>query len=142
MTLPFKVINPTAQLPTRGHPTDAGLDLYSVDRVTLKPGQRKIVDTGLAVALPENTAGFVTPRSGLAAKFGITVVNAPGIIDVSYRGSLKVVLLNTGDKDFNVAPGDRIAQLLVVPVLLMDAVEVEDLDETERGEGGFGSTGS
>ena len=128
-------------MPTRAYPGDAGLDLAACDRVELGPGERAVVATGLAVAIPEGYAGFVQPRSGLAAEHGISVVNAPGLIDSGYRGEVRVVVLNTdGTQAFVVEPGMRIAQLVVLPVPELDVVEVEELPVSERGERGFGSS--
>jgi dUTP pyrophosphatase len=135
-------LHPAAVLPTRAHASDAGFDLHAVQAATLGPGERKMVPTGIAIALPEGHAGLVLPRSGLAARHGIALVNAPGLIDEGYRGELRVLLLNTDRTEpFAIAPGDRIAQLVVLRVSLTDAVEVEALDATERGDGGFGSSG-
>jgi dUTP pyrophosphatase len=131
-----------ARLPTRAHPGDAGLDLYAAESASIAPGGRASVGTGIAVAIPEGHAGLVLPRSGLAARHGITLPNAPGLIDSGYRGELRVLLLNADPSEgFEVAPGDRIAQLVVTPVAGTDPVEVESLDETARGLAGFGSTG-
>ncbi len=140
--LPVRRLRPEAVLPVRQHPGDAGLDLCCVEPVRLAPGERASVPTGLAVAIPEGHAGLVTPRSGLAARDGVALVNAPGVVDAGYRGELRVLLLNTDPAaTFEAAPGERIAQLLLVPVALPDVVEVDALDETPRGAGGFGSTG-
>ena len=131
-----------AVVPTRAHPGDAGLDLVAVSRLELAPGERGIVDTGVAVAVPDGHAGFLLRRSGLAANHGVTVLNAPGLIDSGYRGELKVILLNTDrEKTFVVEPGERVAQLVVLPIGLFEPLEVEQLDATERGHGGHGSTG-
>ena len=139
--LPFKRLDESATLPVRAYPGDAGLDLSAAERVELAPGARALVGTGLAVAIPEGHAGFVQPRSGLAANHGITIVNAPGLVDSGYRGELKVILLNTDrDATFVVEPGMRIAQLVVVPVATPQSVEVAELPDTERGEKGFGSS--
>jgi dUTP pyrophosphatase len=141
-TIAFRRLRPDATLPVRQHPEDAGLDLCCVEPVRLGPGERASVPTGLAVAVPVGYAGFVTPRSGLAAKHGVTLVNTPGVIDTGYRGELRVLLLNTDrDEPFVAEPGERIAQLLIVPVALPATVEVAELDATVRGDGGFGSTG-
>ena len=130
-----------AVVPTRAYEGDAALDLSACERVELAPGARAVVGTGLAVAIPDGHAGFVQPRSGLAARHGVTVVNSPGLIDSGYRGEVKVVLLNTDrGEPFVVEPGMRIAQLVVVPVATPDPVEVAELPETERGERGFGSS--
>jgi dUTP pyrophosphatase len=130
-----------AVLPTRAYAGDAALDLSSCERVELAPGARAVVGTGLAVAIPEGHAGFVQPRSGLAARHGISVVNSPGLVDAGYRGEVKVVLLNTDRSEpFVVEPGMRIAQLVVLPLSLPEPVEVAELPESERGERGFGSS--
>ena len=131
-----------ARLPTRAHAGDAGLDLYAGEAARLGPGERTSVGTGIAVAIPDGHAGLVLPRSGLAARHGITLPNAPGLIDSGYRGELRVLLLNTDRVEtFEIAPGDRIAQLLVTPFVDAEPIEVETLDETSRGLAGFGSTG-
>ncbi|MGE4428940.1 MAG: dUTP diphosphatase [Solirubrobacteraceae bacterium] len=141
-TLAFRRLRPDAVLPVRQHPGDAGLDLCCVERVRLAPGARALVPTGLAVAIPAGHAGFVTPRSGLAVRHGISMVNAPGIVDAGYRGELRVLLHNTDlQEEFVAEPGERIAQLLVVPVALPVPVEVDEHDATDRGDAGFGSTG-
>jgi dUTP pyrophosphatase len=141
--LPFKRLDEHATLPVRAYAGDAGLDLSAVERVELAPGARALVGTGLAVAIPEGHAGFVQPRSGLAAQHGITVVNSPGLVDSGYRGELKVILLNTDrEQTFVVEPGMRIAQLVVVPVATPQPIEVAELPATERGEKGFGSSKS
>lgn len=129
-------------VPGYAHPGDAGADLVSTEAVRLAPGQRTTVGTGVAVALPEGYAGFVVPRSGLAARHGITVVNAPGTVDAGYRGEIRVTLLNTdASESYEVAVGDRIAQLVLVPVARATFVPVAALPESVRGTGGFGSTG-
>ena len=128
-------------MPTRAHPGDAGLDLYSAEALRLEPGERSLVATGVAVAIPHGHAGLVAPRSGLAVRHGISIVNAPGVIDSGYRGEIKVNLINLGAEPVDVSRGDRIAQLLVVPIEGAEVVEVDDLDDTARGAGGFGSTG-
>jgi dUTP pyrophosphatase len=131
-----------ARVPDRAYQGDAGLDLAACDEVRLGPGERALVGTGLAVAIPEGYAGFVQPRSGLAARHGIAVVNSPGLIDSGYRGELRVLLLNTDRAEpFSVEPGDRIAQLVLVDVETPELEEVAELDPTARGAGGFGSTG-
>ena len=131
-----------APLPHRAHADDAGLDLASAEDLVIPAGGRALVDTGLAVALPPGTVGMVCPRSGLAAKHGVTVLNGPGIVDAGYRGPLKVALHNTDPTtDFALHVGDRIAQLVVVPFLAPALVEVEDLEETDRSSAGFGSSG-
>jgi dUTP pyrophosphatase len=140
-TLRFKRLHEQATLPERAYPGDAGLDLAACERVELEPGARAVVGTGLAVAIPDGHAGFVQPRSGLAARHGIAVVNSPGLVDAGYRGELKVVLLNTDRSEtFVVEPGMRIAQLVLVPVATPEPEEVEELSESDRGERGFGSS--
>ncbi|MFB7842572.1 dUTP diphosphatase [Microbacterium sp. NPDC056052] len=130
------------QLPVYAHPGDAGADLVSTQALRLEPGQRALVGTGVSIALPEGFAAFVVPRSGLAAKHGITVVNSPGTVDAGYRGEIKVSLLNTdSNAAYDVAVGDRIAQLIVMPVTRARFIPVDALDESVRGAGGFGSTG-
>jgi dUTP pyrophosphatase len=141
--LPIRKLRDDAVVPARAYDGDAGLDLSSCERVTLGPGERALVGTGLAVAIPDGYAGFVQPRSGLAARHGITIVNAPGLVDSGYRGELRVVLLNTDAAEtFVVEPGMRIAQLVVMAVSGADPVEVEELPESERGVRGFGSSAS
>ena len=131
-----------AVLPARAHGGDAGLDLAACETVTIGAGERAAVGTGLAVEIPDGHAGLVVPRSGLALRHGISIVNTPGVIDAGYRGEVRVILLNTDrEQPFTVEPGMRIAQLLVVPALAVDVVEVAELTETVRGEGGFGSSG-
>jgi dUTP pyrophosphatase len=130
-----------AVVPTRAYAGDAGLDLASCERVELGPGERATVATGLAVAIPDGYAGFVQPRSGLASRHGITIVNTPGLVDSGYRGELKVILLNTdATQVFVVEPGMRIAQLVVMQVPEIDPIEVDELPASERGERGFGSS--
>ena len=139
--LPVVRLREEATLPGRAYAGDAGLDLATCDRLELGPGERAVVPTGLAVAIPEGFAGFVQPRSGLAARHGIAVVNSPGLIDSGYRGELRVVLLNTDrERTFVAEPGERIAQLVVLPVPELELVEVDDLPGTERGVRGFGSS--
>lgn len=141
-TLQIKQLTPDAVVPTYAHEGDAGMDLRASEEATIPGGGRVLVGTGIAIALPHGHVGLVHPRSGLAAKHGITVLNAPGTIDAGYRGEVKVILLNTSDEAFNVAIGDRIAQLVVQKVE-HPAVEVVALldGDTARGAGGFGSTG-
>ena len=128
-------------MPQRAYTGDAGLDLASCERVDLGPGERALVGTGLAVAIPEGYAGFVQPRSGLAARHGLTVVNSPGLVDSGYRGELRVVLLNTDRTEpFVVEPGMRVAQLVVLPIPELELVEVDELPSSERGVRGFGSS--
>lgn len=140
--IPIKRLDPGLPLPQRAHRGDAGADLHAAESLTLAPGERALVGTGIALALPLGTVGLVHPRSGLAAKHGLTVVNTPGTIDADYRGEIKVCLLNTDrENPFDVERGMRIAQLVIQRVELVDFVEVEELDETMRGDGGYGSTG-
>lgn len=132
-----------AALPARAHPGDAGLDLVASEPAHLEPGARAGVPIGVAVAIPAEHAGLVVPRSGLARRHGVTVANAPGLIDAGYRGELVVLLVNLGAEPYAVAAGDRIAQLVVVPVAMAPVVEVAELPPSDgRGEGGFGSTGA
>jgi dUTP diphosphatase len=141
--LPIRRLHPDAVLPERAYAGDAGLDLSACEQVELGPGERALVGTGLAVAIPEGHAGFVQPRSGLASRHGITIVNTPGLVDSGYRGELRVILLNTDrEHAFVVEPGMRIAQLVVLPVAGPEPVEVDELPETERGVRGFGSSAS
>jgi dUTP pyrophosphatase len=145
MTPPLRVrrLHPGARLPARAHPGDAGLDLHAVEAVRLEPGARASVPTGLAVELPPGHAGLVLPRSGLAARHGVALVNAPGLIDEGYRGEIRVLLLNTDRAAaVDLEAGDRIAQLLVVAVPPVAVEEVGELGETARGSGGFGSSGT
>jgi dUTP pyrophosphatase len=139
--LPIQRLHADAVVPQRAYTGDAGLDLASCERVELDPGERALVGTGLAVAIPEGYAGFVQPRSGLAARHGLTVVNSPGLVDSGYRGELRVVLLNTDRTEpFVVEPGMRIAQLVVLQVPELELVEVDELPSSERGVRGFGSS--
>ena len=139
--LPIQRLHADAVVPQRAYTGDAGLDLASCERVELGPGERALVGTGLAVAIPEGYAGFVQPRSGLAARHGLTVVNSPGLVDSGYRGELRVVLLNTDRTEpFVVEPGMRIAQLVVLAVPELELVEVDELPSSERGVRGFGSS--
>jgi dUTP pyrophosphatase len=140
--LPVRRLDPGLPLPAYAHAGDAGADLRAADDVVLPPGGRATVGTGIAVAVPDGYAAFVHPRSGLASRHGITVVNAPGTVDAGYRGEVRVVLLNTDPAEpFTVRRGDRIAQLVVQPVTRVRFVDVAELPATPRGEGGFGSTG-
>jgi dUTP pyrophosphatase len=139
--LQFRRLRDDAVVPVRAYDGDAGLDLAACERVELGPGERALVGTGLAVAIPEGHAGFVQPRSGLAAKNGVTIVNTPGLVDSGYRGALKVILLNTDEREpFVVEPGMRIAQLVVLELPDVDPVEVDELPASERGVRGFGSS--
>jgi len=142
MRLAVRRLEADARLPSRSYDDDAGFDLHAAEAATVPPGGRASVRTGIALEIPERHAGLVLPRSGLAAKHGIALVNAPGLIDAGYRGEVRVLLLNTdAGKDFEIAVGDRIAQLLVVRVEAPDVVEVDELATSDRGEAGFGSSG-
>lgn len=139
--LPIARLRPEAVVPERAYAGDAGLDLAACEAAVLAPGERATVGTGLAVAIPEGHAGFVQPRSGLAARHGLTVVNSPGLIDSGYRGELRIVLLNTDAREsFTVEPGMRIAQLVVLALPELELVEVDELPASERGVRGFGSS--
>ncbi|CAM2732074.1 dUTP diphosphatase [Skermania piniformis] len=140
--IPLRRLDPEIALPARAHPGDAGVDLCATTDVVLDPGERALVGTGIAVALPVGTVGLIHPRSGLAARSGLSVVNTPGTVDAGYRGEIKVCLINHDPATpIVVRRGDRIAQLLVQRVELTDFVEVPELDETSRGSGGYGSSG-
>ncbi len=142
MQLIVKRLDRDLPMPEHAHPGDAGVDLRTTEQVELAPGERHLVPTGLAVAIPVGWAGLVVPRSGLAIRHGIGVVNGPGLIDAGYRGEIKVVLVNHGDEPVAFDRGDRVAQLVVVPAAGQDLVEVDELPGTVRGAGGFGSTGT
>jgi dUTP pyrophosphatase len=143
MNLRIARLDERARLPTRAHDDDAGLDLYALEPVVLAAGERASVPTGIAVEIPPGHAGLVLPRSGLAARHGISVVNAPGLIDSGYRGEVRVLLLNTDRaRPFELGAGDRIAQLVLVRVALATPTEVDALGDSDRGAGGFGSSGS
>jgi dUTP pyrophosphatase len=140
--LPVRLLSENARLPSRAHDGDAGLDLRAAEGTTIGPGKRASVGTGIAVEVPPGHAGLVLPRSGLAAKHGISLVNAPGLIDSGYRGEIRVLLLNTDlQQPFEIEPGNRIAQLLVTPIAEVEAAEAAELAFSARGDGGFGSTG-
>ena len=142
MTLRVVRLDARATLPTRAHPGDAGLDLHALEAATLQPGERASVATGIAVEIEPGHAGLVLPRSGLAARHGISLVNAPGLIDSGYRGELRVLLLNTdASQSFELHAGDRIAQLVLIAVAVAEPVEVTQLSDSPRASGGFGSTG-
>jgi dUTP diphosphatase len=142
VTLHFTRLSEDAREPSRAHDGDAGYDLYALEPATVEPGERLSVGTGIALAIPDGWAGLVLPRSGLAARHGITLPNAPGLIDAGYRGELRVLLLNTDAREpFEISPGDRIAQLVLVRHESPELIEVESLEETVRGAGGFGSSG-
>jgi len=140
--LPFKRLDPGMPLPTRAHPGDAGLDLRSSVELEVPPGGRALVPTGVAVAIPEGHAGLVLPRSGLASRHGLTMANAPGLIDAGYRGEIVCAVVNLDrEHAVRISRGDRIAQLVVVPVPALEPVWADELPPSSRGEGGFGSTG-
>ena len=141
MTLKFKRIHPDAVLPAYAHESDAGMDIRSVEEITIPAGSHALVHTGLVMMLPPMYEAQVRPRSGLALKFGVTVLNTPGTIDSGYRGEVGVILANFGKNDFEVKKGDKIAQLVIAPVTQPAIEETDVIDETDRGEGGFGSTG-
>jgi len=141
MTVKVLRSDPAAQLPVYAHPGDAGMDVRSVEDVTLAPGARALVRTGLVLMLPPDAEAQVRPRSGLALKHGVTVLNTPGTIDAGYRGEVGVILINLGSEPFVVEKGMKIAQLVVSPVTQAEIVEVSAVDATDRGAGGFGSTG-
>lgn len=141
MRLLVKRLDPGARLPARAHPGDAGLDLFAAAGVDVPPGEARLVGTGLAIELPPGTEGQIRPRSGLALRHAVTVLNAPGTIDAGYRGEVGVVLVNHGRRTFRVRRGMKVAQLVVAPVVEVEVVETASLSETARSGGGFGSTG-
>lgn len=142
MTETVDVLIIAPEVPAYAHPGDAGADLVAAEAVHLEPGERALVGTGVRVALPDGYAAFVVPRSGLAVKHGITIVNSPGTVDAGYRGEIKVALLNTdAEQAYDIAVGDRIAQLIIMPVPRVRFIPVEKLPGSARGDGGFGSTG-
>ena len=142
VSLPIKRLDPTVELPSYAYAGDAGLDLRANEDVTLMPHERRLVSTGLAVAIPEGYAGFVQPRSGLALKEGLSMANTPGLVDSHYRGELKVCAVNLDSgRPIHIERGERIAQLVIQRVPVVELVEVDELDETDRGAGGFGSSG-
>ncbi|MCC6103198.1 MAG: dUTP diphosphatase [Atopobiaceae bacterium] len=141
--LPIKRLDPTVELPAYAYSGDAGLDLRSSEEMTLLPLERKLVPTGLAIAIPEGYAGFVQPRSGLSLRLGLSMANTPGLVDSHYRGELKIVAINLDSKQpIHIERGERIAQLVIQRVPVVELVEVDELDETDRGAGGFGSSGA
>ena len=143
ITVPIKQLDPELEVPAYAYPGDAGLDLRAAEACVLKPFERRAIPCGIALGLPRGYAGFVLPRSGLAAKHGISIVNAPGLIDSDYRGEVKVILVNLdAENSFAVERGDRIAQLVIMPVPAVTLALAEELTETDRGAGGFGSSGS
>lgn len=142
ISVPIKRLDKTLDMPAYAYVGDAGLDLRAAEDAVLKPFERKMVSCGIAIAIPQSYAGFVMPRSGLAAKHGISIVNAPGLIDSNYRGEIKAILINLdAQNDFEIAHGDRIAQLVIMAVPPVVLEEAEELDDTVRGAGGFGSSG-
>ncbi len=141
MKVLFRRIDPAARLPEYAHPGDAGMDVFSVEDVDLPPGGRALVRTGLVMQLPPDAEAQVRPRSGLALKHGVTVLNAPGTIDAGYRGEVGVILVNHGEKPFSVERGMKVAQIVVAPVVRAEIAETDETDATARGAGGFGSTG-
>ena len=141
MILRFKRIHPDAVLPAYAHPSDAGMDIRSVENLVIPAGKRALVHTGLVMLLPPLYEAQVRPRSGLALKSGVTVLNTPGTIDSGYRGEVGVILANFGEADFQVKKGDKIAQVVIAPVTQPEIAETTEIDETDRGAGGFGSTG-
>ena len=142
MRIAIKRLDPGVPLPRYARTSDAGLDLHAAEDATLAPGARALVGTGLALAIPPGYAGLVLPRSGLALKLGVTVLNAPGLIDAGYRGELKVLLVNHDPREtVTLARGERIAQLVIQAVATVELVEVDELSDSDRGDGGFGSTG-
>lgn len=142
MILKIKRENANAIIPQYAHANDAGMDLFSVDECLIKSGEIKLIHTGISIQLPDNTEAQIRPRSGLALKNGITVLNTPGTIDAGYRGEVGVIVINHGKEDFKVEVGTKIAQMLIKPVIIVEIQEVVELDQTERGKGGFGSTGN
>ncbi len=141
MKIPLLRLDPALPLPRQTHPGDAGVDLRARESATLAPGERTLIPTGIAVAIPEGHVGLVCPRSGLAMRHGISVVNAPGVVDAGYRGELQVIAVNLGDETVTLRRGDRIAQLVVVPLANLGFDEVTELPASTRGEDGFGSSG-
>lgn len=142
ISLPIKRLDDSVELPTYAYEGDAGLDLRANEDVVLRPFERRLIGTGLAVAIPDGYAGFVQPRSGLALKRGLSMANTPGLVDAQYRGELKVCAINLdSNTDIHISRGDRIAQLVIQRVPVVDLVEVKELDVTDRGIGGFGSSG-
>ena len=141
MKLLVEKVNEKAIIPFQAHKGDAGMDLFSIEEAFLKPMERKLIHTGIRIQLPLNTEAQIRPRSGLALKNGITVLNTPGTIDEGYRGEIGIILINLGTEEFKVEEGMKIAQMVIKPTLSLDVEEVVELTETSRGEGGFGSTG-
>ncbi len=141
MEIEIVKLNPAAIIPCYAHPDDAGLDLFSIEEASISPGETKLIKTGIAIALPANTEAQIRPRSGLALKHSVTVLNSPGTIDAGYRGEIGVILINHGKKVFQVIPGMRIAQMVIASIILPKVTVVRELNRTSRGNKGFGSTG-
>ena len=141
MKLLIEKMNQDAIIPLKAHEGDAGMDLFSIEDITLQSMERKLIHTGIKIQLPKNTEAQIRPRSGLALKYGITVLNTPGTIDEGYRGEIGVILINLSKEEFKVEKGMKIAQMVIKPILNVEVEEVNELTETSRGEGGFGSTG-
>jgi dUTP pyrophosphatase len=142
LPVPVRLLSPAARLPERAYDHDAAWDLYAAEAAVLQPLERAVVGTGIALGLPSHLAALTLPRSGLAARHGVSIVNSPGLIDPGYRGEVRIILLNTDSSAaFHVQPGDRIAQLLFLPITLVQLVQTDSLDDTHRGERGFGSSG-
>jgi dUTP pyrophosphatase len=142
LPVPVRLLSPAARLPERAYDHDAAWDLYAAEAAVLQPLERAVVGTGIALGLPSHLAALTLPRSGLAARHGVSIVNSPGLIDPGYRGEVRIILLNTDrSAAFHVQPGDRIAQLLFLPITLVQLVQTDSLDDTHRGERGFGSSG-
>ncbi|MGI8386576.1 dUTP diphosphatase [Robertmurraya sp. P23] len=142
LTLKIRSINDSAKIPHYAHAGDAGMDLYSVEEKTINPGETALIKTGIQIELPKNTEAQIRPRSGLALKYSVTVLNTPGTIDEGYRGEIGVILINHGKQPFVVEKHMRVAQMVIKPILKVEVIEVSELSETERAEGGFGSTGT
>ncbi len=140
-TLKVKKLNQDAKLPNFAHKGDAGMDVYSIEEAVIKSGETKLIRTGISIELPEMTEAQMRPRSGLALKNSITLLNSPGTIDEGYRGEIGVIMINHGKDDFKVEKHMKIAQMVVKPIFDINVVEIEELSDTDRGEGGFGSTG-
>lgn len=141
MNLYIETIDEKAQIPEYAHNGDAGMDLYSIENVSLEPGERKLIHTGIRIQLPANTEAQIRPRSGLALKHGITVLNTPGTIDEGYRGEIGIILINHGEETFKITEGMRIAQMVIKSTVSVNVERIDSLDDTSRGDGGFGSTG-
>ncbi|MHC1722595.1 MAG: dUTP diphosphatase [Aminipila sp.] len=141
LNLKIKKLNPNAIIPNHSHEGDAGLDLYSINKCEIDPGEIKLINTGISIELPQNTEAQIRPRSGLALKNGITVLNSPGTIDEGYRGEIGIIIINHGKESFKVEIGMKIAQMVIKPIIKVIIEEVEEISYTERGQCGFGSTG-